>query len=179
MELINSSAGIENVEINECTGEEFLAFCAEAETPAVNPDAQAAPAPAAAVNVPAANATAPVNTPASPAEKPAANATPQPAPATAQTETKPKKPAKRPPAKKGEAQSFISVNIKKMDLLMDLIGELVIAEATVLQNPDLKVPGIDLSNFQKSAAQLSKITSELQDAIMAMRMMPLKNTFQK
>ena len=97
MELINSSAGIENVEINECTGEEFLAFCAEAETPAVNPDAQAAPAPAAAVNVPAANATAPVNTPASPAEKPAANATPQPAPATAQTETKPK----RPPAKKG------------------------------------------------------------------------------
>lgn len=68
MELINSSAGIENVEINECTGEEFLAFCAEAETPAVNPDAQAAPAPAAAVNVPAANATAPVNTPASPAE---------------------------------------------------------------------------------------------------------------
>ena len=179
MELINSSAGIENVEINECTGEEFLAFCAEAETPAVNPDAQAAPAPAAAVNVPAANATAPVNTPASPAEKPAANATPQPAPATAQTETKPKKPAKRPPAKKGEAQSFISVNIKKMDLLMDLIGELVIAEATVLQNPDLKVPGIDLSNFQKSAAQLSKITSELQDAIMAMRIIKIKNTFQK
>lgn len=62
---------------------------------------------------------------------------------------------------------------------MDLIGELVIAEAVVLQNPDLKVPGLDLTNFQKSAGQLSKITSELQDAIMAMRMMPLKNTFQK
>ena len=62
---------------------------------------------------------------------------------------------------------------------MDLIGELVIAEAVVLQNPDLKVPGLDLTNFQKAAGQLSKITSELQDAIMAMRMMPLKNTFQK
>ncbi len=36
-----------------------------------------------------------------------------------------------------------------MDALMDLIGELVIAEATVLQNPDLKVPGLDLTNFQK------------------------------
>lgn len=76
-------------------------------------------------------------------------------------------------------QSFISVNLEKMDSLMDLIGELVIAEAVVLQNPDLKVPGLDLTNFQKAAAQLSKITSELQDVIMAMRMMPLTNTFQK
>lgn len=76
-------------------------------------------------------------------------------------------------------QSFISVNITKMDELMDLIGELVIAEAVVLQNPDLKVPGLDLTNFQKAAGQLSKITSELQDSIMSMRMMPLNNTFQK
>lgn len=76
-------------------------------------------------------------------------------------------------------QSFISVNIEKMDSLMDLIGELVIAEAVVLQNQDLKAPGLDLTNFQKAAAQLSKITSELQDVIMAMRMMPLTNTFQK
>ncbi len=62
---------------------------------------------------------------------------------------------------------------------MDMIGELVISEAVVLQNPDLKVPGLDLSNFQKAASQLSKITTELQDVIMSMRMMPLTNTFQK
>lgn len=76
-------------------------------------------------------------------------------------------------------QSIVSVNVEKMDALMDLIGELVISEATVLQNPDLKVPGLDLSNFQKAAAQLSKNTTELQDIIMSMRMMPLTNTFQK
>lgn len=76
-------------------------------------------------------------------------------------------------------QSVISVNVEKMDALMDLIGELVIAEATVLQNPDLKVPGLDLTNFQKAAAQLSKNTTELQEVIMSMRMMPLNNTFQK
>ncbi|MCM1568835.1 MAG: chemotaxis protein CheA [Roseburia sp.] len=76
-------------------------------------------------------------------------------------------------------QSVISVNVEKMDSLMDLIGELVIAEATVLQNPDLKVPGLDLTNFQKAAAQLSKNTTELQEVIMSMRMMPLTNTFQK
>lgn len=76
-------------------------------------------------------------------------------------------------------QSIISVSIEKMDSLMDLIGELVIAEAVVLQNPDLKVPGLELSNFQKASGQLSKITTELQETIMSMRMMPLTNTFQK
>ncbi len=76
-------------------------------------------------------------------------------------------------------QTMISVNVEKMDVLMDLIGEIVIAEAVVLQNPDLKVPGLDLTNFQKAAAQLSKITTELQEVILPLRMMPLSNTFQK
>lgn len=76
-------------------------------------------------------------------------------------------------------QSLISVSIDKMDMLMDLIGELVIAQAVVLQNPDLQVPDLDLTNFKKAANQLSKISSELQEVIMSMRMIPLKNTFQK
>lgn len=76
-------------------------------------------------------------------------------------------------------QSIISVNVEKMDALMDLIGEIVIAEAVVLQNPDLKVPGLELPNFQKAGAQLSKITTELQEIIMSLRMMPLTNAFQK
>lgn len=91
---------------------------------------------------------------------------------------KSKKLAKNQP-KQQPKQTYISVNVEKLDSLMDMIGELVISEATVLQNPDLKVPGLELSNFQKSASQLSKITTELQDVIMSMRMMPLTNTFQK
>lgn len=80
---------------------------------------------------------------------------------------------------KSEKASFISVNVKKMDQLMDLIGELVISESVVLQNPDLKVPGLNLTNFNKAAAQLSKISTDLQNVIMSMRMVPLTNTFQK
>lgn len=80
---------------------------------------------------------------------------------------------------KASATSFISVNVNKIDQLMDLIGEIVIAESVVLQNPDLNVPGLNLTNFNKSAAQLTKFTSEMQDVIMSMRMMPLTNTFQK
>ena len=80
---------------------------------------------------------------------------------------------------KGEKASFISVNVSKMDQLMDLIGELVISESVVLQNPDLKVPGLNLNSFNKAAAQMSKISTDLQNVIMSMRMVPLTNTFQK
>lgn len=80
---------------------------------------------------------------------------------------------------KAEKASFISVNVNKMDQLMDLIGELVISEAVVLQNPDLKVPGLNLNSFNKAAAQMSKISTDLQNVIMSMRMVPLTNTFQK
>lgn len=90
---------------------------------------------------------------------------------------KAKKLAKDKP--KTEKASFISVNVSKMDQLMDLIGELVISQAVVLQNPDLKVPGLSLTNFNKAAAQMTKISTDLQNVIMSMRMMPLTNTFQK
>lgn len=82
------------------------------------------------------------------------------------------------PAKKDKA-AFISVDIAKMDQLMDLIGELVISQSVVLQNPDLKVPGLNLDNFNKAAGQMKKISTDLQNVIMSMRMVPLTNTFQK
>ncbi len=74
-------------------------------------------------------------------------------------------------------QSMISVGVTKLDKLMDLVGEMVIAEAMVIQNPDLA--GLELDNFQKAARQLNKITTELQDMVMAIRMVPLSTTFQK
>lgn len=92
-------------------------------------------------------------------------------------QTKPKKVVKEKP--KAEKATFISVNVSKMDMLMDLIGELVISESVVMQNPDLKVPGLDLTNFNKAATQMAKISTDLQNVIMSMRMVPLTNTFQK
>lgn len=74
-------------------------------------------------------------------------------------------------------QIIISVNVEKLDMLMDLVGEMVISEAMVTQNPDLK--GLELENFQKAARQLSKITSEVQDMVMSIRMVPLETTFHK
>lgn len=74
-------------------------------------------------------------------------------------------------------QSMISVSLRKLDLLMDLVGELVISEAMVTQNPDLK--GLVLDNFQKAARQHRKITGELQDIVMSIRMVPLAQSFHK
>lgn len=74
-------------------------------------------------------------------------------------------------------QSMISVNVQKLDKLMDLVGELVIVEAMVTQNPDFK--GMTLDSFDKSARQLRKISSELQDTVMSIRMVPLGPTFFK
>ena len=74
-------------------------------------------------------------------------------------------------------QSIISVDVMKLDKMMDLMGEMVIAEAMVTQNPELQT--LKLNSFYKAARQLHKITSEMQDMVMSIRMVPLAATFHK
>ena len=78
---------------------------------------------------------------------------------------------------KNTKQSLISVKQDKLDQLMDVVGEIVIAESMVASNPDLK--NLQLDNFYKSARQLRKLTDELQDIVMSIRMVPLSGVFQK
>jgi two-component system chemotaxis sensor kinase CheA len=78
---------------------------------------------------------------------------------------------------KNNKQSLISVNQAKLDQLMDLVGEIVTAESMVGSNPDLR--GLKLDNFTKSFRELRKLTNELQDIVMSMRMVPLQTTFHK
>lgn len=81
------------------------------------------------------------------------------------------------PISSQHGHSMISVDVERLDKLMDLVGEMVIAEAMVTQNPDLE--GLTLDNFDRAARQLTKITSEVQDTVMAIRMVPLGPTFFK
>ena len=101
------------------------------------------------------------------------------APKPAEKAPKPAAPAAGPAANKGGGakQSLISVNLNKLDTLQDLVGEIVIAEAMVTANPDLK--GIRLDNFQKSARQLRKLNKDLQDMVMSIRMVPVSGAFSK
>lgn len=74
-------------------------------------------------------------------------------------------------------QSFISVNVNKIDKLMNLVGEIVTTESMVTKNSDLA--DLHLENFEKQARQLRKLTDELQDIVMSIRMVPVAATFHK
>ncbi|MBE9547100.1 MAG: chemotaxis protein CheA [Proteobacteria bacterium] len=71
----------------------------------------------------------------------------------------------------------IRVNIKKLDDLIDMVGELVITQAMIRQNSFI------LSNSDRKlsgdVSQLSGITSELQRTSTSLRMVPIKQTFQR
>ena len=76
-------------------------------------------------------------------------------------------------------QSLITVNLEKLDQLLDLVAEIVITQGSVTSSPDLKDLGVDLDRFNKSARELKKLTDELQDSVMSIRMVPVSTAFQK
>jgi two-component system chemotaxis sensor kinase CheA len=77
----------------------------------------------------------------------------------------------------GGPGTVIRVDIDKLDKMLDLVGELVIAESMVSNNQDL----ITLKNerFGKAVMQLDKISREIQEVAMSMRMIPLAGVFRK
>lgn len=80
-------------------------------------------------------------------------------------------------AKRSAGQAVISVNVSRLDQLLKLMGELVIVEAMVTQNPDLQ--GLALENFNREVRHLRKIINDVQEAVMAMRLVSLSGTFFK
>lgn len=71
----------------------------------------------------------------------------------------------------------IRVDTERLDKLFDLMGEMITAEAMVINNPELEP--YDLPDFERSANYLSKISREMQEITMAMRMIPLEGLFSK
>ena len=172
-QIIGVGYDIKEVDVYECKAEEFLQGFDFGEE-----DAEAAPV--IDLNASVEEIESKAETASGEEKKEEAPAKPKMAPGD--FVIKSKEPGKRKTLakdKKSDKASFISVNVSKMDQLMELIGELVISESVVLQSPDLNVPGLYLDNFHKAAAQLSKVSTDLQDVIMSMRMVPLTNTFQK
>lgn len=68
----------------------------------------------------------------------------------------------------------------KLDSLVNIVGEIVITESMVTSSPELEQLNRDsYDNFMKSARQLRKLTDELQDIAMSLRMVPISGVFQK
>ncbi len=74
-------------------------------------------------------------------------------------------------------QNSIKINVDKLDLLIDLVGELVISETQVIQNPCLRE--IEDRRLNKDLSELDRITRLLQEVAMGMRLVPVRPTFQK
>nr|WP_300093875.1 chemotaxis protein CheA [Sedimentibacter sp.] len=79
-------------------------------------------------------------------------------------------------AKHGK-QNLITVNLSKLDKLVNIVGELVIAESMVAADNEIKK--LNLDSFTKSTRQMRKLTDELQDIVMSLRMVPVSGIFQK
>lgn len=78
----------------------------------------------------------------------------------------------------GEApRSFIKIDTAKLDELFDSVGELVIAQNSLAENSSIK--SIQDEILQKTIESLTKITRVVQNRVMSLRMVPIKDTFEK
>ncbi|MHB1264422.1 MAG: chemotaxis protein CheA [Gemmatimonadaceae bacterium] len=91
--------------------------------------------------------------------------------------------ASRPAASAREARrgqggdTLVRVRTDRLDRLIEMVGELVIAEAMVAQDPIVRTGGHH--ELARKVAHAGKIVRELQDLSMGMRMVPLKGPIQK
>jgi two-component system chemotaxis sensor kinase CheA len=78
-------------------------------------------------------------------------------------------------APKSDSESSVRVSVNRLDRLIDMVGELVIAHSVVAQ--DQNIPND--SELQKKVNHATKILRELQDTSLTLRMVPLRATFHK
>jgi len=74
-----------------------------------------------------------------------------------------------------DSQSTVKVNTRKLDTLLDMVGELVIAQSILAEDPALTRSTDE--RLGRRVAQLKRITSDLQRNAMSMRMVPIRQTF--
>jgi len=80
-------------------------------------------------------------------------------------------------AAKPSAKQDIRVDLHKLDSLIDLVGELVIAESMVTRCP--AVAHVENEYYNRAKHQLRRICDDLKDVAMSVRMIPLSATFRK
>jgi two-component system chemotaxis sensor kinase CheA len=87
----------------------------------------------------------------------------------------PKDVKKAPPMGQGAVDESIRVSLSRVEKLLNFVGEMVILQAV------LREQAADSNShlLKRTVHQLGKVTKEVQDMSMSLRMVPLKPTFQK
>lgn len=78
-------------------------------------------------------------------------------------------------AKNTTHDESIRVSVSKVEKLLNSVGEMVILQSVLEQNSSRS----SVEEIRKTVSQLSKVTKEIQDISMGLRMIPVKGTFQK
>jgi two-component system chemotaxis sensor kinase CheA len=104
------------------------------------------------------------------------------APVSTRPEAAPVVQAPRPQAHanapaQAKLQDTIKIDLARVDNLVEMIGELVIAESMVVHSPE--VTSQTSPKFRAYIGQLTKIARDLQDVGTRMRMVPVRGAFQK
>jgi two-component system chemotaxis sensor kinase CheA len=74
-------------------------------------------------------------------------------------------------------KSTIRIDTFKLDELFDSVGELVIAQNFIAQNEKIRL--IEDESISRTIETLSKITKRIQDRVMSLRMVAIRDTFDK
>ena len=80
-------------------------------------------------------------------------------------------------ARRGEESTAIKVDTRKLDSLVDAVGELIIVQSLIQEDPAL-ANHVD-QRLAGNLGQLKRITAGLQRSAMALRMVPIRQAFQK
>jgi two-component system, chemotaxis family, sensor kinase CheA len=75
------------------------------------------------------------------------------------------------------AEASVRIRTDRLDRLIDMVGELVIAQAMISQDETVVKTG--RQELSRKVTHAGKIVRELQDLSMSMRMVPMRATFQK
>ncbi|OHD97758.1 MAG: chemotaxis protein CheA, partial [Sulfurimonas sp. RIFCSPLOWO2_02_FULL_36_28] len=81
------------------------------------------------------------------------------------------------PSNANAPKSTIRIDTIKLDELFDSVGELVITQNFIAQNE--KIRSIEDEAINRTIETLSKITKKIQDRVMSLRMIAIKDTFEK
>ncbi len=84
---------------------------------------------------------------------------------------------KRRSAEQVAVRNDIRVDLRKLDAMLDLVGELVIAEAMVTRHPVVR--DAENESLERAVHQLRRVASSLQDMATSVRMIPLAPTFRR
>ncbi|MBU0508578.1 Hpt domain-containing protein [bacterium] len=85
--------------------------------------------------------------------------------------------SQQPAGRDHEPEGTVKVYTSRLDNLINMVGELVIAQSMVSQDP--LIQKATNQRLVRNVAQLNKITRSLQELSLSMRMVSVKSTFQK